>query len=59
MGLLLELCKDEGLTLLTVTHDLHLAELYPAQVQMGELNAAIRYRAGRPVQQIRAEGVQV
>lgn len=42
MKLLLELCLEEKLTLLTVTHDLHLAELYPTRIHMKEINAALR-----------------
>jgi putative ABC transport system ATP-binding protein len=38
MALLLEICEAEKLTLLTVTHDLHLAELYPKRVNISELN---------------------
>jgi putative ABC transport system ATP-binding protein len=38
MNLLLELCEMEGRTLITVTHDLHLAELYPERIQMKEIN---------------------
>jgi putative ABC transport system ATP-binding protein len=38
MSLLLELCDTEKQTLLTVTHDLHLAELFPKKVIITELN---------------------
>lgn len=46
MRLLLELCREEGLTLVSVTHDLQLADLYPARVQMGSINQLLR-PAGR------------
>ncbi|MCS7464701.1 ABC transporter ATP-binding protein [Paenibacillus doosanensis] len=42
MKLLLGLCEEEGLTLITVTHDLHLARLYPTQVHMSEINELLR-----------------
>ncbi|MCR8645705.1 ABC transporter ATP-binding protein [Paenibacillus sp. N1-5-1-14] len=42
MSLLLDLCEQEGLTLLTVTHDLHLAQMYPKQVHIGQLNELAR-----------------
>jgi putative ABC transport system ATP-binding protein len=42
MRLLLDLCLEERLTLVTVTHDLHLAQLYPSRVQMKELNGMFR-----------------
>ncbi|MBE1446665.1 ABC transporter ATP-binding protein [Paenibacillus sp. OAS669] len=48
MQLLLSLCEEEGSTLVTVTHDLHLAELYPVQVHMGEINMLLRPGQGRP-----------
>ncbi|MDF2927558.1 MAG: transporter ATP-binding protein [Paenibacillaceae bacterium] len=41
MKLLLELCREKQLTLLTVTHDLELARLFPASVQIGKLNAVM------------------
>jgi len=41
MKLLLDICEQENLTLLTVTHDLHLAKLFPTSVQMSELNALL------------------
>ncbi|MEW9701577.1 ABC transporter ATP-binding protein [Paenibacillus sp. SI8] len=46
MSLLLEICEAEKLTLLTVTHDLHLAEMYPKRVHIKELNELIRREAG-------------
>jgi len=39
MELLLDLCAAEKLTLATVTHDLHLAQMYPKQLHIAELNA--------------------
>jgi putative ABC transport system ATP-binding protein len=38
MAMLLEICKDEQLTLLTVTHDRQLADMFPKRVHMQELN---------------------
>ncbi|OCT17177.1 ABC transporter ATP-binding protein [Paenibacillus pectinilyticus] len=38
MSLLLEICKDEQLTLLTVTHDRHIADMFPRRVHMQDLN---------------------
>jgi putative ABC transport system ATP-binding protein len=38
MAMLLEICRDEQLTLLTVTHDRQLADLFPKRVHMQELN---------------------
>lgn len=38
MAMLLEICKDEQLTLLTVTHDRQLADMFPKRVHMHELN---------------------
>ncbi|WP_409345233.1 ABC transporter ATP-binding protein [Paenibacillus sp. MBLB4367] len=38
MALLLSLCKDDGLTLITVTHDLHLAKRFDGCVSMDEIN---------------------
>ncbi|MDD9268700.1 ABC transporter ATP-binding protein [Paenibacillus sp. GCM10023248] len=45
MALLLDICKTEQLTLVTVTHDLHLAEMYPKQVQIGDINEVTRRSA--------------
>lgn len=42
MTLLLSLCETEKRTLVTVTHDLHLAELYPKQIHISELNDLAR-----------------
>lgn len=42
MALLLEICRDEQLTLLTVTHDRHIAEMFPKRVYMQELNDLLR-----------------
>ncbi|MGG1552669.1 ABC transporter ATP-binding protein [Paenibacillus ferrarius] len=42
MSLLLQICEEEGLTLLTVTHDVHLAASYPRQVHIEDLNAIRR-----------------
>lgn len=45
MDLLLSLSRDEGTTLITVTHDQHLAERYPRQVHIADINNyAIRHR---------------
>ncbi|MHA6482592.1 ABC transporter ATP-binding protein [Paenibacillus sp. strain BS8-2] len=38
MRLLLDICEENGATLLTVTHDLELAKLFPRTVQMSEIN---------------------
>ncbi|OXM85179.1 ABC transporter ATP-binding protein [Paenibacillus rigui] len=48
MQLLLSLCEEEGLTLLTVTHDLHLADLYPVKVHMSEMNALMHRETQDP-----------
>ncbi|MNY37267.1 ABC transporter ATP-binding protein YtrE [compost metagenome] len=42
MSLLLEICEAEQLTLLTVTHDRHIAEMFPKRVYMQELNELLR-----------------
>jgi putative ABC transport system ATP-binding protein len=42
MRLLLEVCEENGSTLITVTHDLHLAELFPAKLHISEINGAGR-----------------
>ncbi|RNB83373.1 ABC transporter ATP-binding protein [Brevibacillus fluminis] len=42
MSLLLSLCESEKRTLLTVTHDLHLARLFPKTVHISELNELVR-----------------
>ena len=42
MALLLEICRDEQLTLLTVTHDRHIAEMFPKRVYMQELNDLLK-----------------
>ncbi len=41
MRLLLELCADQGSTLVTVTHDLHLAQLFPERIGIGEINTVL------------------
>ncbi|MEK8126399.1 ABC transporter ATP-binding protein [Paenibacillus filicis] len=41
MELLLSLCAQERLTLLTVTHDLHLAQQFPRIVNMTDINLLI------------------
>ncbi|GGI43526.1 ABC transporter ATP-binding protein [Paenibacillus marchantiophytorum] len=46
MSLLLEICEAEKLTLLTVTHDLHLADMYPKRVHIQEINELPRREAG-------------
>lgn len=38
MELLLEICVQENLTLITVTHDLHLSGLFPKSVHIAELD---------------------
>ncbi|MDQ6419455.1 ABC transporter ATP-binding protein [Paenibacillus sp. LHD-117] len=43
MRLLLDICKENGSTLLAVTHDLQLAKLFPMTVQMNEINECLRY----------------
>ncbi|MCR8659451.1 ABC transporter ATP-binding protein [Paenibacillus endoradicis] len=45
MKLLLDICEENNATLLTVTHDLHLAQLYPATVQMDNINLCIQHHA--------------
>ncbi|TXK84085.1 ABC transporter ATP-binding protein [Paenibacillus sp. N3.4] len=45
MSLLLALCESENLTLLTVTHDLHLADRFPKRVQVQDLNEIHRREA--------------
>ena len=45
MSLLLNICETEKLTLVTVTHDLHLAEMYPTRVHIGEINEVSRRSA--------------
>lgn len=45
MSLLLNICETEKLTLVTVTHDLHLAEMYPRRVHIGEINEVSRRSA--------------
>jgi len=49
MQLLLELSKEKGMTLVTVTHDLHLAELYPTTVHMTEINEMLKRTAEKGV----------
>jgi ABC-type lipoprotein export system ATPase subunit len=41
MRLLLELCADQGSTLVAVTHDLHLAQLFPERIGIGEMNTVL------------------
>lgn len=38
MQLLLDVCKESKSTLITVTHDLHLAELFPTKLQFATIN---------------------
>lgn len=45
MKLLLDICEENNTTLLTVTHDLHLAQLYPTTVQMDNINLCIGHQA--------------
>ncbi|MEC0232638.1 ABC transporter ATP-binding protein [Paenibacillus alba] len=45
MTLLLDICEAEKLTLLTVTHDLHLAEMYPTRVHIQDINVLPRREA--------------
>jgi putative ABC transport system ATP-binding protein len=45
MSLLLDICEAEKLTLLTVTHDLHLADMYPTRVQIQNINELPRREA--------------
>jgi len=42
MQLLLDLSKENGMTLVTVTHDLHLAALYPTTVHMTAINETLK-----------------
>lgn len=49
MQLLLELSKEHSMTLVTVTHDLHLAGLYPTTVQMKEINELMKQPAQKGV----------
>ncbi|MFH5186092.1 ABC transporter ATP-binding protein [Paenibacillus sp. TAB 01] len=46
MRLLLSLCEEEGRTLLTVTHDLHLADLFPMKAEMSEINGLLQKDIG-------------
>ncbi|MCZ8521068.1 MULTISPECIES: ABC transporter ATP-binding protein [Paenibacillus] len=48
MKLLLGLCEKEGGTLVTVTHDLHLARSFSRTVHIGELNTLVPPAADRP-----------
>lgn len=41
MRLLLELCADQKSTLVAVTHDLHLARLFPERIGIGEINSVL------------------
>ncbi|NOU98916.1 ABC transporter ATP-binding protein [Paenibacillus planticolens] len=45
MSLLLDICEVEKMTLLTVTHDLHLADMYPARVHIQDINELPRREA--------------
>lgn len=45
MKLLLDICEENNTTLLTVTHDLHLAQLYPATVQIDNINLYMQHQA--------------
>ncbi|NOU73024.1 ATP-binding cassette domain-containing protein [Paenibacillus sp. LMG 31458] len=45
MSLLLDICEAEKMTLLTVTHDLHLADMYPARVHIQDINELPRREA--------------
>lgn len=45
MELLLKLCGDHKLTLVTVTHDLPLAEWFPMRIHMNEINGAAAPRS--------------
>ncbi|NOU85239.1 ATP-binding cassette domain-containing protein [Paenibacillus sp. LMG 31460] len=45
MSLLLDICEAEKLTLLTVTHDLHLADMYPTRVHIQDINELPRREA--------------
>ncbi|GAA3410281.1 ABC transporter ATP-binding protein [Paenibacillus hodogayensis] len=56
MALLLQLCGEEKLTLLTVTHDDQLAGMYPTRVQMSEINELMAERTGGDAMAIRAGG---
>lgn len=47
MSLLLRLCEEEKLTLLTVTHDDALSRLYPSRVHMGDINELLKERPTR------------
>lgn len=41
MRLLLELCADQSSTLVAVTHDLHLAQLFPERTGIGAINTVV------------------
>ncbi|MNP16954.1 ABC transporter ATP-binding protein YtrE [compost metagenome] len=45
MRLLLELCGDQGSTLVAVTHDLHLAQLFPERMGIAGINAVLSAHA--------------
>ncbi|RIX60384.1 ABC transporter ATP-binding protein [Paenibacillus nanensis] len=47
MRLLLDMSRENGSTLITVTHDLHLAELFPVKLQFAEINSCLKGQQGR------------
>lgn len=49
LGLIRGLCREVGASLLMVTHDLDLADLFPRKVSLTELNRAAVAPAGAPV----------
>ena len=63
MGLLLDVCAESGSTLVTVTHDRHLAEQFKTRLDFASINKCLGgiqqppLSAGRPV--VGAEGVRV
>ena len=56
MRLLLAICEEEGLTLIVVTHDQHLAEWFPEKVRMEELNTLL-HASRQAVNKAKAVGV--
>jgi putative ABC transport system ATP-binding protein len=42
MSLLIELCEAEGSTLVAVTHDLHLSELFQTTLHINEINSLVK-----------------
>lgn len=63
MKLLLDVSRENGSTLVTVTHDLHLAELFETKLQFASINLCLKGRAERSseamaIQETAAGGVR-